>query len=181
MFYLLIKPVNFVSLALVYLFIMPTATSLSGWSLLNFGPATTVFSAPASCATAYRTLVGPATDPTIPSWNVQCPWAPPADCNPNGARVQSIISAADQPNPTAGLFVLYQSPGLVCGSGQLTVGAAEKVNPTSTSVSGAFNLSNSVPTDASVPYYPGYLDVMLAALDPGETAILCCPRFVLFH
>lgn len=162
----------------VYLLTMPTVTSLSGWEFLNFGPATTTFTANPSCATAYRTMIGPATDPTIPSWNVQCPWVPPADCNPFGSRVQSLISSAEGTNPTDGLFIVYQSPGVICPAGQTTVGAAEKINPTSTSVSGAFDLSKAIPTDAEVPYFPGQLEVFLGALDPGETAILCCPRFV---
>ncbi|KAH9208228.1 hypothetical protein DL95DRAFT_414975 [Leptodontidium sp. 2 PMI_412] len=155
---------------------MPTATSISGWSLLNVGPATTTFTEPASCATAYRTVIAPATDPALPLWNVHCPWVPPADCNPSGSIVQSIISSAEGTNPTDGLFIVYQSPGLVCPSGQATVGAAEKPNPTSISVSGAFNLSDAIPTGGSYTvFFEPPLDVFLAALDPGETAILCCP------
>jgi hypothetical protein len=160
---------------------MPTATSLSGWSLFNIGPATTTFTAPASCATAYRTMIAPATDPGHPEWNVHCPWVPPADCNPSGSIVQSIISSAEGTNPTAGLFIVYQSPGIVCPSGQATVGVAEKYSPTSTSISGAFNLSNDNPSGDIDVFFEPQVDAFLAALDPGETAVLCCPRFTPFH
>lgn len=142
---------------------------------MNIGPATTTFTEPASCATAYRTMIAPVAEPALLLWNVHCPWVPPADCNPSGSIVQSIISSAAGTNPTAGLFVVYQSPGLVCPSGQATVGSAEKPNPTSISVSGAFNLSVAVPAGADVAFFEPQLDAFLAALDPGETAILCCP------
>lgn len=160
---------------------MPTATSLSGWALLNVGPATTTFTEPASCATAYRTMIAPTSDPSFPLWNVQCPWAPPADCNPSGSIVQSLISSAAGTNPSAGYFVVFQSPGLICPSGQATVGAAERLNPTSISISGAFNLSDAIPTGSYVEFFEPPLAAFLAALDPGETAILCCPRFAPFH
>lgn len=156
---------------------MPTATSLSGLSLLNIGPLTTTFTAPASCSTAYRTLIAPITDPALFQWNVHCPWLPPVDCNPSGSLVQSLVSSAGGANPSAGMFIPYNSPGLICPSGWATVGAAAKPNPTSISISGAFNQSDAIPTGSGVTFFEPQLDVFLAALDPGETAILCCPRF----
>jgi hypothetical protein len=159
---------------------MPTVTSLSGLNLLNFGPLTTTFTAPASCSTAYRTMIAPATSPAFFQWNVHCPWLPPADCNPQGSAVRSLISSAGGPNPTDGSFVVFNSPGLVCPFGGSTVGAATKFNPTSISISGAFNQSDAIPTGSDVAFFEPQLDVLLAALDPGETAILCCPRFAPF-
>ena len=149
--------------------------------LLNFGPATTTFTAPKSCATAFKTGIAASSEPSAIRWDAQCTWTPPADCNPVGTRVQSLIASAGGPDIKIvdQFFIVYQSPGIICPSGQLTVGAAEKVNPTSTSVSGAFNVSDAVPTDDANPWLPGQLQVVLGALDAGETAILCCPRFVL--
>jgi hypothetical protein len=158
---------------------MPTATSLSARRLLNLGPLTTTFTAPASCSTGYRTLIAPATDPALFEWDV-CPWLLPADCYPYGSVVQSLVASADGPDPAAGLFVAYNSPGLVCPAGWATVGAAAKPNPTSISISGAFNQSDAIPTDSDIAFFEPQLDVFLAALDPGETAILCCPRFAPF-
>lgn len=149
----------------LHLDIMPSATSFSGYNLLNNGPLTTTFTAPATCSTAF-VMLGLATDPAALQWDAQCDWVPPADCNPSGSVIQSIVSAQNN-NPTAADVIVYHSPGLVCPSGWATVGAAAKLNPTSTSTSGAFN--------PSVPV----LDVFLSALDPGETAVLCCPRFAL--
>jgi len=161
----------------LYVTIMPTATSLSGYSLTNNGPLTTTFTAPASCSTAYETMLGAATDPTFIQWAAQCEWLPPTDCNPSGSVIRSIDSSADGSNPTAGMIIVYHSPGLVCPSGWATVGAAAKLNPTSTSISGAFNLSDAIPTGSDLDFVEPELDIFLAALDPGETAVVCCPRF----
>ncbi len=156
---------------------MPTATSLSAYSLTNNGPLTTTFTAPASCSTAYETMLGAATDPTFIQWAAQCEWLPPADCNPSGSVIRSIVSSAEGSNPTVGMIIVYHSPGLICPSGWATVGAAAKLNPTSTSISGAFNQSDAIPTGSQFAFFEPELDVFLAALDPGETAIVCCPRF----
>ncbi|KAE9373099.1 hypothetical protein N431DRAFT_557298 [Stipitochalara longipes BDJ] len=153
---------------------MPTATSLSGYSIFNNGPLTTAFTAPASCATIYETMVAPATEPTFFEWEApSCNFVPPANCNPNGAAIQSIFSSAEGGNPSAGQIIVYHSPGLACPSGWETVGGAAKLNPTSTSISGAFNVSEALPTGVAI--FEQDLDVILAALDPGETAAVCCP------
>jgi hypothetical protein len=141
---------------------MPTATAFSGYSLSNNGPLTTTFTAPASCTTAF-VMVGFATNPAYVQWDAQCDWLPPADCNPSGSAIRSIISAENN-IPTAADVIVYHSPGLICPSGWEIVGSAAKPNPTSTSISGAFNQSAAV------------LNVFLAVLDPGETAVLCRPR-----
>ncbi|KAL2059921.1 hypothetical protein VTL71DRAFT_10076 [Oculimacula yallundae] len=157
---------------------MPTATSLSGYDLLNIGPATTTFTAPASCATAYRTMVAREDFPQNPLYNVHCPWQPPADCNPSGSVVQSLISSARVAEATdhdATFFIPYQSPGIFCPSGQTTAGVAEKLNPTSYKVSGVFNMTFDTDESWNYPVFQPYLDVFVSALEPGETAILCCP------
>jgi len=170
-------PCCFSVLKSLHLNIMPTATSLSGYSLTNNGPLTTTFTAPASCSTAYLTGVGLATDPAFFPWVAQCEWLPPADCNPSGSAIQSIDSAAEGGSPTAGMILVYHSPGLVCPSGWVTAGVATKLNPTSTSISGAFNQSDLIPTDTRFGFFEPELDVFLDALDPGETVVVCCPRF----
>ena len=160
---------------------MPTATSLSGYGLFNNGPLTTAFTAPASCSTAYQTFIGDAETPgdiefLVPA-GTTCGYIAPADCNPSGSVIQSIASSAMGPDPTAGNIIVYHSPGLVCPSGWETVGAAAKLNLTSTSISGAFNISVALPT-ATIAGFVEFLpplDAVLAALDPGETAALCCP------
>lgn len=156
---------------------MPTATSISGYSLTNNGPLTTTFTAPLSCSTPFDILLGYATEPTHFQWQAQCDFMPPADCNPSGSAIRSIVSSAGGSNPTADMILVYHSPGLVCPSGWSTVGAAAKLNPTSTSISGAFNQSDTIPTGSNLGSFEPELDVFLAALDYGETAIVCCPRF----
>ncbi|KAH6982577.1 hypothetical protein EDB80DRAFT_735947 [Ilyonectria destructans] len=154
---------------------MPTATSISGYSLTNNGPLTPTFTAPASCSTPFAISISPVTDPTLFQWQVQCDALPPADCNPSGSIIRSIDSSAEGSNPNAGMILVYHSPGLVCPAGWATVGTAAKLNPTSTIISGAFNQSDEIPTGSHLGFFKPYLDVFLAALDPGETAALCCP------
>jgi hypothetical protein len=157
--------------------IMQTATSLSGFSLTNNGPLTTTFTAPASCSTTYETMLGAATDPTDIQWRAQCLWLPPVDCNPAGSVIQSIDSSAEGSNPTAGMILVYHSLRFVCPSGWATVGAAAKLNPTSTSISGAFTQYDAIVTGSQFPFFEPDLDVFPAALNPGETAVVCCTRF----
>ena len=105
------------------------------------------------------------------------PELPPVDCNPNGSVIRSIDSSANGANPTAGEIIVYHSPGLICPYGWTTAGSGTKVNPTSISVSGAFNVSNELPADQGLDFFEPELGVLLDALDPSETAVLCCPRF----
>ena len=157
--------------------IMPTATSLSGFSLTNIGPLTTTFTAPLSCSsTPFAIAIAPMAEPCLFGWEARCQYLPPADCNPTGSAIQSIVSSAEGSNPTAGFILVYHSPGLVCPAGWATVGAAAKLNTTSTSMSGAFNETGSAPTGSFIGFEPE-LDVFMAALDVGETAVVCCPRF----
>jgi hypothetical protein len=158
---------------------MPTATTLSGARLINNGPLTTTFTAPSSCSTDYAILIGLATEPTIFEWIAQCNYTSPADCNPSGAALQSLVTANQAGDPTGGFVLVYHSPGVVCPAGWATVGAAVKASPSSLSISGAFNVSSAVPTGAQDSFFENGLDVFLDALDPGETAVLCCPRFAL--
>lgn len=159
---------------------MPTATSLSGFSLINDGPLTTTFTAPASCSTAYGIAIAESSVPNLAIFDAQCDWVPPAGCNPFGSVIRSLDSAAVNGNPAADMTILYNSPGLACPFGWATVGTAAKLNPTSTSISGAFNAPFppfSVPADVKIILNAPSLDLFMTALDPGETAALCCPRF----
>ncbi|CAK7201144.1 hypothetical protein SEUCBS139899_003846 [Sporothrix eucalyptigena] len=155
---------------------MPTATTLSGFTLSNVGPLTTTFTAPASCLTDYVVL-GVATVPTAIEWYVTCGYLPPTDCSPDGAVVQSIVKDGEH-DPEAGRTLLYNSPGIQCPAGWETVGQAAKYTSggtTSTSTSGAFNVSDILPSrTAEIFNIPGAA-LLVEALEVGETAALCCP------
>lgn len=160
---------------------MPTATSVSGVILINGGPLTTTFTAPASCSTAYETMVGDNTAPYALQFGSECDWVPKPECDPNRDLVESLGQAILTGSPNQDSNVVYNSPGVVCPAGWSTAGQVIKVNPTSTIASGAFNFSDSVPTaEPFFGYFQPVLDVLQAALDPGETAAVCCPRFVPF-
>lgn len=160
----------------LHLLTMPTATTQDGYGVINIGPLTTTFTAPASCTTEFKIAVAPTDSPSL-EYQDDCSYEPPSDCHPHGSVINSLVSSIGA-TPTLGV-ILYQSPGLFCPSGWSTAGAATKVNPTSTSTSGAFNLTNVVPTGVPAFFQPA-LDSFMSALDPGETAIACCPRFLSF-
>jgi len=141
--------------------------------LHNFGPATTTFTAPTSCLTAYpETRIGRASDIAAWAdwtWQDECLWDRPVvtDCRETALAQQSLQAFITEGRARVSdvYTIIYQSPGVACPSGYLTVGGAEKVE-TSTKYSGAFNVSESA------------FDMLISALDPGESAVLCCPRFV---
>lgn len=156
---------------------MPTATTVSGATIFNLGPLTSTFTAPASCATEHGTWLVPASGPTS-FWNpVECKFFPVNDCYPSSAAMKSHVPTGVEPTPGMA-YLPYYSPGLVCPSGWETVGVAEKLSPSSTSMSGMFSQEISLPTSGVVGFVNNpNPNVLMAALDPGETAVVCCPRY----
>jgi hypothetical protein len=158
---------------------MPSATTLGGLGFLNNGPLTTTFTAPASCSTAgFLTNIAYASDPSAWFLQTDCTSTQPLDCSPPGPIITSLAAAQAAGNPAADQLVPYHSPGLVCPAGWTTAGAATKVNPTSTTISGAaFSLNVSAVIQTRVPiFFDPWTDAFLSALDPSETAVACCPR-----
>jgi len=157
---------------------MPSATTLGGLGFLNNGPLTTTFTAPASCSTAgFYTEIAYASDISEPFYGVDCTSIPAVDCKPSGPVITSLATALGAGNPAAYNLGAYYSPGLVCPAGWTTAGAATKVNPTSTTISGAaFSLNASALIQPDDPFFfDPWTDAFLSALDPKETAVACCP------
>lgn len=165
---------------------MPT-TSLSGWLFTNQGPLTTTYTAPASCFTeASRVQLATQWSDTDSNMTSLLPYqgicktattvATWGDCLPSGKNIDSEYATIDTNNPAAGSTVDYYSPGLICPSGYTTAGVAANDAGTITSSGKAF-----VPTTTVDNRFWGnnpVPNVLLQALDQGETAILCCPRYV---
>lgn len=105
-----------------------------------------------------------------------------ADCRPSGSALDSLYSSylAD-PGPLSG-EVAYYSPGLMCPSGYATVGLATKLADGSATSSGdAFPQAGDDDDDddsASFDLLNPGLNALVEAMGPGETAIVCCPRYV---
>ncbi len=157
---------------------MPTATSFENFSLLNLCPLTTTYSAPASCSTGTdRVQVALATAPNSPLWYPSCQGLKVSDCVPSGTARDALLPTFST-NP--GLAIVeYHSPGVVCPANWATVGVVAKASDGSFNSTGVFSRP---PTTASPTYHrPGTfvelgLNVLMNAIDAGETAVVCCPR-----
>jgi hypothetical protein len=155
---------------------MPS-TAYFGASVINHGPLTTTFTAPASCATNTQHIVyAVASDITQGGEAPSCTAGSYESCLPSGGAVDKLVSA-QQSVLGQGLLELY-SPGLACPSGWTTAGLAAPTVNASLSLSGIFTVSSSVPTRGSARARPmPALSKYLGALSPDETLAACCPRY----
>jgi len=155
---------------------LPTATTLSGQTFNSLGPLTTTFTAPASCATATNNVLL-VTDQGkrffAPDCNIKTSTL--GDCFPSGRQIDG--QWAQYPGALSAVIggqINYFSPGIACPSAWTTVGMATKDNIGSLSSSGAF-------TSTSATLYNGVFvdqyrpNILMKAIAPGETAVLCCP------
>ena len=150
---------------------MPTATSTDGFTLTNLGPLTTTYTAPTSCSTALDHVF--ITQPEERLWYGDgCELATYGDCVPSGsaidARAPAVYSAVDIDE------VYYHSPGIACPANWATVGVVAKASNGSFSSTGVFS-PTALPTSGHLGSQFG-LNVLMSAMDPGETAVVCCPR-----
>lgn len=161
---------------------MPTATSISGWGLVNSGPLTTTWTAPATCSSNDHDMYyGQLT--TIDGSSIlvdlyrQCSTtAPrPTSCSPPGPNQEDVD----------GWAVYYYSPGLVCPAGWATVAEATKFDGGSITSSGMPFTWPGAPSPVPSGLINNLVDygpnVMLAGMGDGETAVLCCPRYFEFE
>lgn len=160
---------------------MPTATSAIGHVLSNLGPLTETFTAPASCATLQdKVQIALATQPEGNQFVPECKVWTYGDCYPSGSAIDSGLASLDWENPAKGFTIDYFSPGIVCPTGWTTAGVATKSEGGSITSSGpAFVL----PTTESIGsrfhiYVNPTPNILIGAMDPEETAVLCCPRSV---
>jgi hypothetical protein len=149
---------------------MPTATTTLGWTLANWGSAPATYTVAPSCT--QPVWFAETETPEIVLWVESCPTQPAGDClvHPTStALVEDYLS-----NRYVGT---YYSPGTACPTGWGQVGAATHASDGQTTYAGIFTI-NPVPTLWMADYavYFGAHDALVAALDPGETAMACCPR-----
>lgn len=162
---------------------MPTATTASQFSLTNWGPLTATFSTDAACATAGITMLGFQTA-LGRGWDLDCGAVPTvgASCYPSGSQLDAVASSAFESAGRRAPVAGYFSPGLVCPAGWKTVGVAAR--DTSISASGIFIAPTPTTTQSpgstlnnlNTPIVNPVINAFTAALDPGETAIACCPE-----
>jgi len=168
-------------------------TDLFGYTVTNFGPLTTTFTAAPSCATDTRHLViAQAKFPDAFYFDPFCPNDAQASsayifngCLPSAAQwndeyVRALKTGADD------YIYPYYSPGVHCPAGWATVGMAARATGAGTgdlSVSGIFTglaptptISSSQGPEAMLTAFNPFPNVLRNALEPGETAVVCCPR-----
>ncbi|KAH6956113.1 hypothetical protein DER45DRAFT_630626 [Fusarium avenaceum] len=99
---------------------MPAATEFFGFTALNYGPLTTTYTAPASCATRINyPLIVNATSPYPIVALPVCSMEPYGDCLPSNKEWESST------RQTSSFFqgtLEYYSPGIACPAGWETVG-----------------------------------------------------------
>lgn len=108
------------------------------------------------------------------------------NCLPSGSAMDSMYNSwASRSDPRSQHRIDYYSPGLVCPSDYTTAGLATKLEDGAITSSGpafAYPRSTVTPTGGDVGYELDQYEVLrpyvvLGAMGPGETAILCCPRY----
>lgn len=163
---------------------MPTATAVTGHeaTITNFGPLTTIYSAPTSCATETDHLyLGVTQEPGIL-------WAYPTctgvqtfgGCIPFGDAFDKLMTDVYAKIFDHG-FYHYYSPGLHCPQGWTTAAALVNEGGSFTGISGYLTQSYSrwlghwEPGRAQ-PSDPD--EVWKQVLLPSETLKICCPRYL---
>lgn len=156
---------------------MPTSTAhlFSGTvTFTNYGPLTTTFTPAPNCTGSDRYRIGRETNGSVsPVWMLQCSSTDYSGCIPP----TSTATVWQNPGAIAG----YHSPGVYCPSGWATVGVASADKGGSIGYSGSAIPTTSLYSKLPNPYdydYKGYL--LAKALEPQETMVVCCPRYVNF-
>lgn len=94
---------------------MPSISITEGYTFTNWGPLTTTFTAPTSCATATGNyMIGLNTTAPVWEYAIQCSTSGYGDCIPSGT-LSYLTSSNDNPKTIDNQA--YLSPGLYCPSG----------------------------------------------------------------
>jgi hypothetical protein len=170
---------------------MPTATSAFQYALHNLGPLTATFTAAPTCATLTNFVhLGLATAPQAAVFRNDCDGSnqrSAAGCLPSGSVLDSQFATALY-TKVGNYDLNYFSPGLACPSGWTTAGSAAKGTASDTPIvtSGVFAAPSGFPsgftvgpnTERAPKVFNPVNNVLMGALDPGETAVACCPEYV---
>ncbi|KAK1851694.1 hypothetical protein CCHR01_05688 [Colletotrichum chrysophilum] len=166
---------------------MPSST-VQGAILVNAGDVTTTWTAPPSCATKPVTVqLGNGVDVGRGGWQENCTLEDPGpydECVPDvGIALLNLLLNAT--NISTRSLVFYHSPGLVCPSAWTPAGTAIRYDATSYDLSGVFadptltitKTASSIETQTLsqiTPYMNPVPNMVMSALEPGETGIWCC-------
>jgi hypothetical protein len=152
---------------------MPSATA-PGHILSNLGPLAAVFTPAPSCAAQQTNVfVGPRRQPNLPAFYVNCVDLDVQGrdgCVPSGA-------ALDAQSTTPGAKPInYHSPGLACPAGWTTAGVMAQGGATEGVFQKPSDFNEFVATTSIGAIPNPAVNVLMGALEAGETAVVCCPR-----
>lgn len=159
---------------------MDAVMAMEGTTISNWGPLTTTFTAPSSCATATTNLLI-AYNTSLPLWlwAVQCETLGYWDCIPTGTVTITESVGRDGHKPHL-IPEHYFSPGVDCPAGWETMGVAAKGEKKSISASGILHANPDSPHTGlhslELKDYP--VKRLIDMLKPNETLAVCCPRYV---
>ncbi|CVL12426.1 uncharacterized protein FPRN_03632 [Fusarium proliferatum] len=162
---------------------MPTATYISQARITNFGPLTTTYTAPASCATEtnhlYFAYHGDDSNKPEYLWGYPtCTMQLYGECIPSGDRYDHLITATYAKTFDLG-FYHYYSPGLYCPTNWTTAGKYIKGTGGTAQVSGALTKTESEHApqrwEPGRPFPTDPASVWNQVLEPLETLAVCCP------
>lgn len=149
---------------------------------------TTTYTAPSSCSTenAFVQLGQSYSFSDVNTTSVvpigfSCGQAVPTigSCLPSGAKLDEDYSSVDTNVVQTATTLGYYSPGLACPSGWDTVGVATKSNGGSITSSGVGFAAPTGLDEVDLSYIQNVgPNVLLAGMDDGDAAVLCCPRCV---
>ncbi|KAM0433304.1 hypothetical protein ACHAPT_004180 [Fusarium lateritium] len=149
---------------------MPSLTEYFGHTITNFGPLTTTFTAPSSCAaqTTGRIMFANASNLAQHFGNPTCGGGYVGECIPSGSAYDDYVSTYWETPVHA--WYPYHSPGLVCPSGWSTVGTfARTGNTSSVDASGVFTKDPLEGYPDRVRPWLGPDELWSNALKPSET------------
>ncbi|KAL4878720.1 hypothetical protein BJY04DRAFT_220787 [Aspergillus karnatakaensis] len=156
---------------------MPSTTTLFGYTLTNWGPVSTSYSVPEASCTSSIALAN-SDHPRLPTWRNYCGTGIQPFCGPeptDSSALESGIAANNDPGD--GQLVAYYSPAPECPIGWVTVGVAERGEQGTLTKEGIYEATGlggeAPPTPRPTFFNPR--DAVAALLDPGETAVMCCP------
>ncbi|KAJ5971468.1 uncharacterized protein N7479_001386 [Penicillium vulpinum] len=155
---------------------MPSITITDGYTFNNWGPLTTTFTAPASCATFNDYIIRSKEPIVLSQFAAQCSTIGYYhDCIPTGTTSLPTSQSID---PYTMYDQAYYSPGLHCPSGWKTVGVAARDGDKSVSSSGVLSVASPTETITGTVDIPKQLNpvtLLGKVLDPSETLVICCP------
>lgn len=97
------------------------------------------------------------------------------DCIPTGT---AELTKTYDANPTGVEQYFYFSPGLDCPAGWETAGIAARDSDKSLSAEGLLKPTLTTPVSSGILQWENVATLFVDLLDPGETAVVCCPRYV---